>query len=911
VSTASVPSAVTFESWFQARHPAIPLSGASATLRLAGEGATVPFMARYRKEATGNLDEVAIQHVLDAKERWDQVVQRQRFIVEEIERQKKLTPELKEKVLATFELDALEDLYLPYKQKRKTKATLAREAGLEPLAEWIWRTGHGLEQPLEGQTLDLWAFTFRNEEKGFPDLEAVLQGAQDILTERLAETQELRQMVREQLFTKGVVKTTKAEGAKPNSKFERYFDWSEPVTGLQQSQHSHRYLAARRGWMEKELTLTVTGKADDPDFEARMLGAFEKVALGQEDAPGAELLKRAARMALKAHVLPSIESEVHRALKEVADEAAIKVFAENLRGLLLAAPFGPKAVLGVDPGLRTGCKIAVVDDSGKYVGNAVIHLHNEKVQASAKATLKEWLEKLPLKAVAVGNGTAGRETEAFLRTALKEAESSLPVVMVNEAGASVYSASEAAREEFPNLDATVRGAVSIARRLQDPLAELVKIEPRSIGVGQYQHDVSGSSLKKSLDHVVDSAVNQVGVDLNTASYHLLAHVSGIGPALAKAVVDHRGEKGLFKSRQQLFDVPRFSKKTFEQAAGFLRVRDGEHPLDNTGVHPERYAVLEGLAERLGVPVAELLGPGVEKVRGAAGELKAEVGEFTFDDIVRELEKPGRDPRESFVPFQYREDVHGLADLKPGMVCPGIVTNVTNFGAFVDIGVHHDGLVHVSQIADKFVKDPREVVHPGLRVEARVLEVNLEKQQISLSLRKTAGAAKAEGRAGRPRRRKAKGAQPGAPVAAAGTPGAEGTRPSRPPRPRRPRPAVAAGAPGSTPSAEGAAPTTAAAQPPRGPRPEGSRPPGSRPPGPRGDRPRPDRRPDDRPRQDRRPDDRPRPDRRPDDRRPDDRRPAGPREATRSVGSSSGSNVPLNNPFAVLADLKKTLTKGRR
>jgi protein Tex len=727
---------MTFEDWFRSLHPAIPVNSALAVLRLTEEGATVPFIARYRKEQTGNLDEVAIQAAIDAKEKWDETLKRQAFIVEEIERQGKLTDELKNKILATFNLDSLEDLYLPFKQKRKTKATLAKEAGLEPFAEWIWNVGHAQAAPEPGQTLEAFALAFLNPEMKISDPAAAISGAQDILTERLAETQELREHTRRTTFERGHVKTGKAEKAKPHSKYERYFDYSEPVQSLLKPENSHRYLAMRRGWMEEELALNFGGAPADEAYEERLLGAFERAACSAPDTtpqPIRDLLHKSARTALKAYVLPSIETEVHRALKDVADEAAIKVFAENVRKLLLAAPYGSKAVLGVDPGIRTGCKLAVVDDSGKYVASTVMRLQTKSEQEQAKKLLGEVVKNGQIRAVAVGNGTAGRETEAFVREALKELGLNVPVVMVNESGASVYSASEAAREEFPDLDVTVRGAISIARRLQDPLAELVKIDPKSIGVGQYQHDVSQPALKKSLDLVVDVCVNSVGVNLNTASYHLLAHVSGIGPAMAKKIVEHRGTNGLFHSRQQLLDIPRFSKKTFEQAAGFLRIPHAAHPLDNTGVHPERYPALEALAARLGKDVKDLTGAGVQLVKQSA-ELKAEVGEFTFADIVAELEKPGRDPREEFSAFAFREDIHEVKDLTPGMVCPGIVTNVTNFGAFVDIGVHQDGLVHISQLSDRFVKDPRDVVSPGDRVTVRVLEVNLEKNQVALTMK---------------------------------------------------------------------------------------------------------------------------------------------------------------------------------
>ncbi len=846
----------TFASWFHTVHPEIPLVGAEATLKLAAGGATVPFMARYRKEQTGNLDEVAIQGILTARERWDAVLARQTFIVEEIERQKKLTPELKAQILATYDPALLEDLYLPYKVKRKTKATLAREAGLEPLAAWIWNCGHGTDTPQPGQTLELWAFTFRNAEKGFPEVPDVLRGAEDILVERLAEIGDLRQLVRTATFTKGVLRTRKGEAAKPHSKYERYFDFFEPVAALRLPQNSHRYLAARRGWIEKELALSLGGPPADPEFEERLRRQFESAALTVPDSPGAAILLKAARVALGAHVQPAIETEVHRALKEVADEAAIRVFAENIRKLLLASPFGAKAVLGVDPGLKSGCKLAAVDDSGTYLSSTVIHIHTEGAREAGKKVLREVLAQVPVRAIAVGNGTAGREAETFLRATVRECELTVPVVMVSESGASVYSASEVAREEFPKLDLTIRGAISIARRLQDPLAELVKTDPKSIGVGQYQHDVSPSALKESLEHVVESCVNQVGVNLNTASYHLLSHVSGIGPALARAIVEHRGARGLFRAREELLAVPRFGQKAFEQAAGFLRIPGGTNPLDNTGVHPERYAVLQGLAQERGLPVEALLGPGVAQLREARA-LREEVGAFTFDDIVQELQKPGRDPREEFVPFEYRDDIRALSDLKPGMLCPGIVTNVTNFGAFVDIGVHQDGLVHVSQLATRFVKDPSEVVHTGLRVQVKVLEVNLEKGQIALSMKTDAPRAPSPRSSVRPR------------------PGAKEARPpsSRPTRPpgsgrdegrSRPRPGDKR-RPGEAERTRPRDGEHGSAPKPQGPsaKPQGF--------GPKPHAPSP---------------------------KPADRRPA--------PKAAPPHHVPLNNPFAALADLKKTL-----
>ncbi len=745
---------MTFETWFQELHAAIPLASAAAVLKLTEEGGTVPFIARYRKEQTGNLDEVAIQQTIDAKERWDEIIKRQTFIVEEIERQGKLTDELKGKILATFNLDSLEDLYLPYKVKRKTKATVAKEAGLEPFADWIWNVGHGTVAAEPGQLLEVFALAFYNEAAKITDAATAIQGAQDILIERLAETQELREFTRKYVFEKAHARTARTDKARPHSKYEKYFDYYEPIQPLLKPENSHRYLAMRRGWMEEELALNLGGalipsvtqegaQEVDPNYEAALLARYESAAVTNEEAEQAikDLLLKAARMAMKAYVVPSIENEVHRALKDVADEAAIKVFAENVRKLLLSAPFGSKAVLGVDPGIRTGCKLAVVDDAGKYVASTVMHLQGDNDKTKAKKLLEETVKNANVRAIAVGNGTAGRETETFVRAALKEAGlGGVPVVMVNEAGASIYSASETARAEFPDLDLTVRGAISIARRLQDPLAELVKTDPKSIGVGQYQHDVAQPALKKGLDFVVDSCVNSVGVNLNTASYHLLEHVAGIGPSLAKKIVEQRSASGLFTSRQQLLDIPRFSKKTFEQAAGFLRIANAENPLDNTGVHPERYPQLEALAARLGKTVADLTGAGVALVKQDEA-LKAEVGAFTFADLIVELSKPGRDPREEFQAFTFREDIHAVSDLQPGMVCPGLVTNVTNFGAFVDIGVHQDGLVHISQLSDRFIKDPRDVVNPGDRVSVRVLEINLDKNQIALTMKSEAVRAK--------------------------------------------------------------------------------------------------------------------------------------------------------------------------
>lgn len=726
-------STLSFETWFLSRYPNVPFKSALAVLKLVEEGGTVPFIARYRKEQTGNLDEVGIQNAIDGRDQWEEILKRQAYILEEIEKQGKLTDELKAKIMKTFQLETLEDLYLPYKLKKKTKAVKAKEAGLQPLADLLWGWGHG-EKVEAGETPETAAAKFLNEEHGIKDAAAALAGAQDILIERLSENLTTREFVRKALFTSGAIKTEKGEKAVEHSKFEKYFSFEEPIESLKDPANSHRYLAIRRGWMEGELKLSLGGSSSDVSFEEKLLKTFENEACPKKGSVAETALVKAARLALKAHVYPSIESEVHAALKAVADEAAIKVFAENVRKLLMASPYGSKAVLGIDPGIRTGCKVAAVDDSGKFLGNTVLHLQEKRQQEDAKKLLVEVLKNANIRAIAIGNGTAGRETEKFVREVVTEIGSTVPVVMVNESGASVYSASEVAREEFPDLDVTVRGAISIARRLQDPLAELVKIDPKSIGVGQYQHDVSQTALKKSLEGVVDSCVNAVGVNVNTASVYLLSRVSGIGTSLAKAMVEHRSQKGLFQSREDLLAVSRFSKKTFEQAAGFLRIPNSQNPLDNTGVHPERYSVLEGWGKKLGRSVKDFLGSGVELLRKTAKDFKDEVGQFTFEDILKELEKPGRDPREEFVAFQYRDDIHTLEDLKPGMICPGVVTNVTNFGAFVDIGVHQDGLVHISQLAEKFVKDPREVVSPGDHVKAKIIEVNLPKRQIALTLR---------------------------------------------------------------------------------------------------------------------------------------------------------------------------------
>jgi uncharacterized protein len=727
--------ATQFARWFQGEFPSIPFRSALAVIRLAADKATVPFIARYRKEQTGNLDEVAITNVVDALDKWKSLVDRKAFILSEIAAQNKLTPELTQQIESTFDLLLLEDLYLPYKRKRKTKAAIAREAGLEPLAEWIWDCAHG-QLWATGETLDFKAQSFLSPDLGISDAQAAIQGAEAILTERLSEVPELRQEVRTQLFAHAHLCSAKGEKAKVPSKFDRYFEYSEPIPALMKSESSHRYLALRRGEAEEELTLSIGSAPQNEALMANLLSMYQAHATPTKGTPGEKSLLLAARLAFKVYVLMSIENEIHSSLRGIADAAAIDVFSENVRKVLLAAPLGTKCVLGVDPGQRTGCKLALISSTGQFLASGVIYLLTPEQQAQSYNQLATVLQNGKVEAIAVGNGTAARETEKFLRDTVNKLSLNIPVVMVSESGASIYSASEVAREEFPDLDVTVRGAISIARRLQDPLAELVKVDPKSIGVGQYQHDVSQSSLKSALERVVESCVNTVGVNVNTASKHLLAHVSGIGPSLASSIVAHRTAKGLFQSRAELRNVPYFGERAFEQSAGFLRIQNGTHPLDNTGVHPERYPVLESFAAEVGTTIGELVGVGVSKLKSNS-QLRQLLGDFTFNDIILELEKPGRDPRSEFEYVKYRDDIHELTDLKPGMLCTGVVTNVTNFGAFVDIGVHQDGLVHISQLSDNFVKDPRAIVSPGDKVQVRVLEVIVEKRQIALTMKKNA------------------------------------------------------------------------------------------------------------------------------------------------------------------------------
>ncbi len=675
----------------------IPGGQIAAVAKLLGEGNTIPFIARYRKEVHGNLDEVQISKIQERLGYYAELEDRRATILKTIEEQGKLTDELRAKIEACMQKNALEDLYQPYKPKRRTRAMIAKEKGLEPLADKIWD-----HAPYEGT----------DEE---------LQGARDILAERIADLADVRGLVRD-AFAKKAVVTSEVVTPKPAAptKYEQYYDFQEPIAEIP----SHRFLAIRRG--QKEGVLWVRLVVDKAPLVARIA---EIVGAG-DDAN----LHLAVEDAYKRLLAPSCEIDVNVEKKLEADRQAVEVFAENLRHLLLAAPLGEKKVLAIDPGIRTGCKVAMLDATGKFLVNTVIYPMQRT--AEAQETLAKIVEHFHPEAVAVGNGTAGRETEAFVRDVLKLiGAKDVMVVSVSESGASVYSASETARAEFPDLDLTVRGAISIGRRLQDPLAELVKIEPKAIGVGQYQHDVHQPLLDAKLDEVVVSCVNRVGVELNTASAPLLTRVSGVGPSLAKRIIAWRDENGAFKSRRDLLKVTGLGAKAFEQCAGFLRIRGAANPLDASAVHPERYALVETMAADLGVGVGELVGNAqlADKI-DVRRYITNDVGAPTLKDIVSELKKPGRDPRAVFEKPAFRDDVTTIDDVQEGMTLEGIVTNVAAFGAFVDIGVHQDGLVHVSELADRFIRDPNEVVKVGDKIKVKVIGVDKARQRISLSAR---------------------------------------------------------------------------------------------------------------------------------------------------------------------------------
>ncbi len=697
-----------------------------AVAHLLTEGNTIPFIARYRKEVTGNLDEVQIGKIQERLAYYRELEDRRSTVLSSIEEQGKMTDELKAKILACTTKTVLEDLYLPYKPKRRTKAMVAREKGLEPLALLA------LQQPLDG-SLEAAAQAFISDEKKVASIMEALSGARDIIAEMVSENADVRSLIRQSFAQQGVVVTeaVKDKTTEP-TKFEQYYDFKENVAAIP----SHRYLAIRRG--ENEGVLRQRIEVDSTPLLQRM-GEIMKV---NPRSPFAGLLTDALEDGYKRLIAPSVEVDVAVELKMKADRAAVEIFAQNLRNLLLASPLGGKAVLGIDPGIRTGCKCVAIDATGKFLDYMVIFPgQGERKDMEARLDLVKFIAKFKPAAVAIGNGTAGRETEAFVRETLAKAGvKNMIVVSVSEAGASVYSASETAREEFPDLDLTVRGAISIARRLQDPLAELVKTDPKSIGVGQYQHDVYQPLLQDKLEEVVVSCVNHVGVELNTASAFLLARVSGVNAGLAKKIIAHRDKNGRFKSRKELQKVSGLGPRAFEQAAGFLRIRGGEHPLDASAVHPERYELVERMAKDLNVQVAELVGNAAlaDKI-DIRKYVSPEVGEPTLKDIVAELKKPGRDPRATFEPPKFRDDVRSLDDLKPGMELEGIVTNVTAFGAFVDIGVHQDGLVHISELSDQYVSDPSEVVQAGVKLKVRVLSVDNARKRIALSAKSGASA----------------------------------------------------------------------------------------------------------------------------------------------------------------------------
>ena len=686
-----------------------------ATADLLNEGATVPFIARYRKEITGSLDEVAITTVRDRLNQLMELDKRREAILKSLEERGQLTDELKEKILSAKTMVVLEDIYLPYRPKRRTRATVAKEKGLEPLAQRLFVQDD--MDPLAE------AAAFVDPEKGVDSAEDALAGACDIIAEWVNEDQTARARMRDFYSSKAVFKSKVIpEKESEGIKYKDYFDWEEPVN----TTPSHRILAMRRGENEGFLTLRVL----PPEGEALDIldGLFVK-----GEGLASQQVKMSVHDSYKRLLSPSMETEIRLATKKRADEEAIQVFVENLRQLLLASPLGQKNVLAIDPGFRTGCKVVCLDRQGKLLHTETIYpLQSEKSAADARSKISEMCKRFSVEAIAVGNGTAGRETETFIRGL--DLSKNIQLVMVNESGASVYSASEVAREEFPNQDVTVRGAVSIGRRLMDPLAELVKIDPKSIGVGQYQHDVDQGALKSSLDDVVVSCVNRVGVEVNTASKQLLTYVSGLGPQLAKGIVGYRNEHGPFQSREGLKQVSRLGPKAFEQAAGFLRIRDGENPLDRSAVHPESYPIVDTMARDLACSVLDLMRDEELRKRIDLKQYVSEkVGLPTLNDILSELSKPGRDPREQFETFRFAEGVEKIEDVKLGMKLPGIVTNITAFGVFVDIGVHQDGLVHVSQVSNRFVKNPAEVVKVYQKVLVTVLDVDLERRRISLSM----------------------------------------------------------------------------------------------------------------------------------------------------------------------------------
>ena len=695
---------------------AISADQVSATVRLLDEGSTVPFIARYRKEITGSLDDLQVASIRDRIQQLRELDARREVILKSIKEQEKLSPELERKINAAQTLTELEDLYLPYRPKRKTRASVAREKGLEPLALILLQQKH-TDPSLEAEK-------FIDEEKGITNEAEALQGARDIIAEMVSEHAETRQRIRTLFLKKGTISSSVLRGKESEAaKYKDYFEWEEPVGKVP----SHRLLAMRRGEKEMYLSLNVA----PPEEEAIHL-------ISREFLKGSNAASEQVELALtdgyKRLLKPSIETEIRMLTKKAADEEAIRVFAENLKQLLLAAPLGQKRMMAIDPGFRTGCKLVCLDNQGKLLEyTAIFPNAPQNEQARAGTIVQELIKKYQVEAIAIGNGTASRETDQFIRS-LDLGD--ILVAVVNESGASIYSASEVAREEFPNHDVTVRGAVSIGRRLMDPLAELVKIDAKSIGVGQYQHDVDQGALKHSLDDVVTNCVNKVGVELNTASKELLTYVSGLGPQLATNIVNYRNENGPFTSREELKKVPRLGGKAFEQAAGFLRIREAKNPLDQSAVHPERYALVNQMARDMKASVGDLMSR--KELRNALNldrYVNRDVGIPTLQDIMEELAKPGRDPRERYEAVKFQDGVNEMTDLKIGMSLVGVVTNITKFGAFVDVGVHQDGLVHISELSDSFVSDPAQVVKLGQKVTVKVKEVDIPRKRISLSMKR--------------------------------------------------------------------------------------------------------------------------------------------------------------------------------
>jgi len=693
----------------------------SNTLELFNEGGTIPFIARYRKEKTGLLDEVQIRNIRNRFDYIKELEERRAAILKSIEEQGKLSEELKEKIEACLVKQELEDLYLPYKPKRKTKGMAAKEKGLEPLAMKLW---------LQGQSIvpEKLAEKFVDPALGVNNVKEALEGAKYIIAELISDDAAVRKFIREITLAKGILTSqVKDEFREQKTKYNQYYEFKEPLKQIP----SHRFLAIMRG--ENEEVLTAGLEAPTVEINDYLLEKF----IRDGSYAQAAYLKEVIGFAYRVYLNSSIEVELRSEIKEKSDTEAIRVFAENLRNLLLAPPAGSKAIMGIDPGLRTGCKIAVVDETGKFLEYVTIFPHSSAAQKhEAAKTLAALAKKHRMELASIGNGTASRETDLFVREVIKDNKGiKLQPVVVSESGASVYSASDLAREEFPDLDVSVRGAISIARRLQDPLAELVKIDPKSIGVGQYQHDVNQPKLRQALHETVESCVNFVGVDLNTASYSLLAYVSGLSEGMAKNIVKYRDENGAFKNRKALLKVARLGPKAFEQAAGFLRIRDGADPLDNSAVHPESYAIVKQMAKDLKTKTDLLVGNSLLADQIDPKKYVTDtVGLPTLTDILAELKKPGRDPRDKFELANFMDGVTEISHLKAGMVMEGVVTNVANFGAFVDIGVHQDGLVHISQLANKYVRDPKEVVKVGQKVKVKVLEIDLERRRIALSIK---------------------------------------------------------------------------------------------------------------------------------------------------------------------------------